>query len=96
MIEYLVDVITSNRDKNGNCYHVATITRTSDSTAIRGLVDSPDNVTAYLYRAGVIFGQNRIYSTRSILPIRQFDRFTKGMKRIDALDVEKFVKEQES
>lgn len=97
MIKFLVDIVSSKRDLNGNCYHAATITRTSDNLQLAGTIDSPGNVYSYICRAGLAaFGQNEVHETQTTLPIRQFNALTKRYKHIHGEDdVVKFFNSHE-
>lgn len=89
MIKYLIEVTTSKRDLNGNCYHAATITKTENGESIEGTIDAPSNVQMYLRRANVEWNEMRM--TESVLPIRQFNAATKGFKRLASMEVSKFL-----
>lgn len=83
MVKYIIDIVSSKRDINGNTYHAVTYKRVSDGATLSGTIDSASNAGHYLHKVGAIeFGKNQTHCTSATVSIREFNRFTKGMKYI--------------
>ncbi len=91
-VKYIIDNTYSKRDTNGNVYWASKITRLSDGAVLEGISDSESASAHYLHKAGAIeVGQNQTHETNRMLPIREFNRFTKKMGFIHQDTVERWV-----
>ena len=86
---YLIHVISSAYDLNGNSYHHATLTRIADGKVISGVIDGATNARGYFLRAGIT--GNRLYETEATLPIRKFKAVTRNADYITLDVVKNFI-----
>jgi len=72
-IRFIVSTHSSARDRNGNCYHFATITSTE--TGNRLAIDDmggPDNAMSLIDKHLNLWGYPAVYSVNRTLPGRQW------------------------
>ena len=84
-IRAIVHTFTSERDRNGNCYHAARVTNTDTGASITiGHVGGQQNASAEVRRL-LGFNHEGVYLVEEVIPIRQFQR---GPGQWDYLDSE--------
>jgi hypothetical protein len=74
-IRFICETFTSERDRNGNCYHFAVITSTS--TGKRLVIKGVGGESNARYLMSKLLGRTtgeRVYSTEVVLPKRQWQR----------------------
>lgn len=77
MIKFILKTITSERDINGNCYHVGIVTRTSDRATFSTQVGGDSNLRHYARKAGLEFDD--YYDVQCVVSKRDFKRITKDI-----------------
>ena len=75
MIKLIIEVTSSLRDSNGNCYHIAKITNTRNSKSFTTDTPSTSNVEGILNRAGYTWKET--YTAQKWESIRDFNRIKK-------------------
>jgi hypothetical protein len=76
-IKAILSIFTAARDRNGNCYHAAQYTDTATGVSIQfGNIGGASNMNALPGLLG--YDWENVYLMHAVLPIRQWQRFTKA------------------
>lgn len=76
-IKAILSIFTAARDRNGNCYHAAQYTDTATGVTVKfGNIGGASNMDSLPRLLG--YDTSNVYYTREVLPIRQWQRFTKS------------------
>ena len=78
VIKFIIETVTSSRDVNGNCYHVAAVTRTDTRECFRTDVGGEQNALFHARRAGLEY--NEVYNVQCVIPKKQFKWISKDVK----------------
>lgn len=79
MIRFIIEIVSSERDRNGNCYHFAEITRTSDRNRIKTEIDSPSSIAGYARKADLKWDET--YHIEKVIPKREWQRMSQYITR---------------
>jgi len=77
MIKFIIETVTSSRDVNGNCYHIAVVTRTDNHEYFRTQVGSESNAVHYARCAGLDW--NELYNVQRIVSKRTYKWTSKNV-----------------
>ncbi len=80
-IKFLVHTVSSERDRNGNCYHFCTITRTSDRSKRTTFTADCHNSGGFLVRQLFGLDWSEVYETEASVSIRCFNLLHKKVTR---------------
>jgi hypothetical protein len=80
-IDYIVETVSSKRDVNGNCYHVATITSTRTGASLAFHANSRTHAAQLVY--GVTGDHECAHCSEATIPIREFRYTSCQVKRYD-------------
>lgn len=73
----ILHVLTAARDRNGNCYHAAVYTDTATGAVVRfNNIGGPSNLDSLPRLLG--HDLSTTYQVREVLPIREWQRLTRG------------------
>jgi hypothetical protein len=78
MIKFIIETVTSSRDVNGNCYHIAVITRTDNRECFRTDVGGNQNAMYYARKAGLEFDE--VYNVQCVVAKRYFKWVSKDVR----------------
>ena len=90
-MKYITEIYNSKMDKYGNCYWAFKVTNVENKKSILARGDAYSNISYAVRKLDI-----DTYITEKEMPIREFNRFTKGMVYggCGSDDVAKFIKER--
>lgn len=90
-MKYIAEIYNSKMDIYGNCYWAFKVTNVESKYVVFATGSAESNI-----EYGVRKLDSQAYITKKQMPIREFNRFTKGMEYggCSSDDVAKFIKER--
>ena len=77
MIKFIIETVTSSRDRSGNCYHIAVITRTDNHECFRTQVGGESNAQYKARSAGLEWSE--LYNVQRVVSKRTYKWTSKNV-----------------